>query len=84
MGLPRMGIMGTVGVWLARRKFPTLLLFAGALLVIDLVLPDPIPLADELFLAVVTTILASWKKRRPVERWDPTMPPRKKVRNEAR
>ncbi len=52
--------------WLARRRFPTLLLIAGALLIGDAVMPDPIPFVDEILLMVLTTALATWRKR-PVD-----------------
>ena len=35
------------------------------LTVLDLVLPDPLPLVDELGLALLTLLLALWRDRRP-------------------
>jgi hypothetical protein len=35
------------------------------LTLVDLVLPDPIPLLDELGLALLTLLLALWRDRRP-------------------
>ena len=48
----------------ARLRFPqlfllTLLLFAG-----DLLVPDLIPLADEILLGLVTLLLGMWKERK--------------------
>ena len=37
-------------------------LCAAALLVIDLLVPDPIPFLDETLLAVITYALSRWKK----------------------
>ena len=39
-----------------------LFVLAAALLVIDLLVPDPIPFLDETFLAVLTYTLSRWKK----------------------
>jgi hypothetical protein len=39
-----------------------LFVLAAALLVIDLLVPDPIPFLDETLLAVITYTLARWKK----------------------
>ncbi len=50
--------------WAAKRRFPTLLLLTGALFVIDLLVPDIIPIADELLLGLATLILARWKDSR--------------------
>ena len=39
-----------------------LFVLAAALLIIDLLVPDPIPFLDETLLAVLTYTLARWKK----------------------
>ena len=39
-----------------------LFVLAASLLVIDLLVPDPIPFLDETLLAVLTYTLARWKK----------------------
>ena len=39
-----------------------LFVLAAALLVIDLLVPDPIPFLDETLLAVLTYALSRWKK----------------------
>ena len=49
-------------------KFRQLFLLVGALFVTDLLIPDFIPLADELLLGLLTLLLAAWKKQRPGER----------------
>ena len=55
---------------LAGLRFPILALVAGALFLLTLVVPDPIPFIDELLLGLLTLLFANWKKRRdaPVER----------------
>lgn len=60
--------------YLGRLRFPTLVLLTGALFVIDLVVPDLIPLADELLLGLATVLLASLKKPRAVEGPDDAAP----------
>ncbi len=45
-------------------RFPQLFLFTAALFVIDLIVPDVLPFADEILLALGTLLLASWKNQR--------------------
>jgi len=67
---------------LPRLRYPHLFLALGALLLIDLVLPDPVPLLDELLLATLTFIAASLRHRRedPPSPRDVT-PPDDELRN---
>jgi hypothetical protein len=44
-------------------RFPRLLAVAAVLFVIDLLIPDPIPLLDEILLGLISLLLASLKKR---------------------
>ena len=46
-------------------RFPTLFVLFGLLTLVDFVLPDPLPLADELGLALLTLLLGLWRNRRP-------------------
>jgi uncharacterized protein DUF6116 len=46
-------------------RFPTLFVLFALLTLVDLVLPDPLPLVDELGLALLTLLLALWRDRRP-------------------
>jgi hypothetical protein len=48
-------------------RYPWLLVLAASLFAIDLVVPDPIPLIDEVMLAVLTFLLASWRTRKDDE-----------------
>ena len=59
--------VGWIVARLARLRFPTLFLVAGALFVANLVVPDAIPFADEILLGLVTALLASWRKPKPVQ-----------------
>lgn len=50
--------------FLPRLRYPYLFLVLGSLFLVDLVVPDPIPLVDELLLAVLTFIAATFTSRR--------------------
>lgn len=52
-------------------RYPWLLLMLGGLFVIDLVVPDPLPLLDEVVLAALTVLAASWRGRRDEHRPPP-------------
>jgi len=47
-----------------RLSYPRLFALTAALFVADLIVPDVIPLADELLLGLGTLLLANWKKRK--------------------
>ena len=51
--------------WLEGLRFPYLLILAAVLFVVSLVVPDPIPFADELLLLLGTLLLARLKRKRP-------------------
>ena len=57
--------------WLSRfasgLRFPQLFALVAGLFVIDLVVPDMVPFADEILLALGTLLLGTWKKRRHPE-----------------
>ena len=48
---------------LPRMRYPYLFLVLGGLFLVDLVVPDPIPLVDEILLAVLTFIVATFSTR---------------------
>jgi hypothetical protein len=50
--------------YLSGLRFPWLLAITAVLLGLDLLIPDMIPLADELLLGLVTLVLAAWRKRK--------------------
>jgi hypothetical protein len=49
-------------------KFRQLFLLVGSLFLLDLLIPDFIPFADELLLGLLTLLLSAWKKERRDER----------------
>ena len=57
-------MLAPVLAFLARLKYPQLFKLTAALFVLDLFIPDFIPFADELLLAMGTMVLGSWKRRR--------------------
>lgn len=50
--------------WLGRLSYPRLFVVAAVLFVVDLFVPDMIPLADEILLGLGTLLLANWKNRK--------------------
>jgi len=44
-------------------RYPWLFAILAGLFAIDLVTPDPVPFLDEVFLAVLTFLAASWRTR---------------------
>ncbi len=45
-------------------RFPTLFVIFLVLTIADLLIPDVIPFADEIALALITTMLGLWKERK--------------------
>ena len=52
-------------------RYPWLVAILAGLFAIDLVVPDPVPFLDEVVLAVLTFLLASWRTRQDDERPPP-------------
>ncbi|KAA3653779.1 MAG: hypothetical protein DWQ11_07320 [Proteobacteria bacterium] len=48
----------------ARLRFPQLFALTALLFIVDLLLPDPLPFADEILFGLLTVLFGSWKKRR--------------------
>jgi hypothetical protein len=47
----------------SRLRFPWLFALTAALFLIDLVVPDPLPFFDEVFLGLVALLFGTWKRR---------------------
>lgn len=62
--LLRAGVPGMVLRWGSRLRFPYLFLLMAVLFVLDLAIPDVIPLADEILLGLGTVLLANLKRDR--------------------
>lgn len=65
----RAAILGLLGRYGAGLRFPVLFFVVACLFAFNMVLPDPVPFLDELILALMTAMLASFKR-------DPDPPPR--------
>lgn len=57
-------LLGPLLRWFGKLSYPRLFVVAGLLFVVDLVVPDVVPFADELLLGLGTLLLANWKKRK--------------------
>lgn len=64
MAGPRNAIVAALLAYAARLRFPVLAGLTGALFLVDLVVPDAVPFADEVLLGLVAVLLGTWKKRR--------------------
>jgi hypothetical protein len=51
--------------YVSRLRFPKLLALTALVFVLDLILPDAIPFADEILLGLMTLLLGTLKKRNP-------------------
>jgi hypothetical protein len=47
----------------ARLRFPQLFLVFAVLFLLDVLIPDMIPMADEILLGLLTLLLGAWKRR---------------------
>jgi hypothetical protein len=56
-------IRGLVGRFAAGLRFPTLFAITATLFVLDLLIPDVIPLIDEILLALGTLLLGSLRRK---------------------
>ena len=64
-------LLAPVMNFLSKLSFPRLFALTAALFAIDLVVPDMIPLADEILLGLGTLLLANWRKRKDPNVIDP-------------
>jgi hypothetical protein len=46
----------------SKLRFPQLFMLTATLFLIDLIVPDFVPFADEILLGLLTLLLANWKK----------------------
>lgn len=50
--------------WARKLRYPTLFKLTAALFLVSVVIPDPIPLVEEILLGLGTLLLANWKSRK--------------------
>ncbi|TVO63625.1 DUF6116 family protein [Denitromonas ohlonensis] len=48
----------------ARLRFPQIFLLTAAVFVVDLLVPDPLPFADEILFGLLTILFGLWRKGR--------------------
>ena len=62
---------------IGRLRYPHLFLLTATLFVLDLLIPDLLPFADEVLLALATTLLATLRERKAPREPDEGEPERK-------
>jgi hypothetical protein len=55
-------LTGPLIAWASGLRHPTLFKITAGLLLLNLVLPDPVPFLDEIAMALATMVLANWKR----------------------
>lgn len=61
--------------WARKLRYPTLFKLTAALFALTVLVPDPIPLVDEILLGLGTLLLANWKQRKaPLDAPSPPLP----------
>ena len=63
MSLLNLGPAALVSRFASRLRFPVLFWLTFCLFVLDVLIPDFIPFADEVLLALLSLLFASWRKR---------------------
>jgi hypothetical protein len=63
-GLAKGGFAGVLLKWASGLRFPYLFVLTFALFIVNLVVPDVIPMVDELVMGLVALMLGSLRKRR--------------------
>jgi hypothetical protein len=56
-------LIGPLLAYLATLRFPVLFALTAALFILDLVIPDTIPFADEILFGLGAALLGNWRKR---------------------
>lgn len=64
MPSPALITRGAVARLAGRLRFPYLLLVTAILFLIDLAVPDIVPMVDEILLGLGTLVLATWRRRK--------------------
>lgn len=72
MALPR-SLVTALLAYVTRLRFPVLFLLSAVVFVADLLIPDVIPVADEVLLGLLTAGLAAFRKEKQEARAEPPM-----------
>lgn len=62
-GIAKGGLAGIVLRWASRLRFPYLFALTAVLFILNLFVPDALPMADELVMGLVALLLGSLRKR---------------------
>lgn len=65
-------LLGPVFGYLSRLRFPWLFVLTAGLFGVDLLVPDLIPLADEILLGLATLTLGAWRQKKHTKLEDTT------------
>ena len=68
MSVAKASLFGLLERFTGRLRFPQLFAITLILFVVDLIVPDIIPFADEVLLGLATLLLGSWRKQRETKR----------------
>jgi hypothetical protein len=69
-GMTRGGLAGIFLRWASRLRFPYLFGLTALLFVLNLFVPDAIPMADEIVMGLVALLLGSIRKKKGTETAD--------------
>jgi hypothetical protein len=75
VSVPKATLFSFLSRYAERLRFPQLFLLTLGLFLLDLVIPDLLPFADELLLGLATLLLGSWKRDRESKRRPSGAPP---------
>lgn len=73
--LARGGVAGVFLRWATRLRFPYLFLLTAVLFVLNVFIPDVIPLADEIIMGLVAVLLGSLRKKPDADTQQPVNDP---------
>lgn len=69
---PQGAMLGWLTRYAARLRFPTLFAIVAAIFLLDLLVPDFIPFADEVLLGLLTVLLGSLRRKHEGRESEPT------------
>lgn len=65
MIMPKNAVIGPILGYLSRLRFPYLFVITLGLFIINVIVPDVIPFADEILLGLVALLLGNLRKKKP-------------------
>ena len=83
MQIPRAPLIGALMRFASRLRFRQLFFLTAGLFLLDLLIPDVIPLLDEILLGLLVLLFGSWKKRRSADTEMAERPPGRVIDGEV-